>query len=149
MQIAGKTSGNRLAAQAERRSGTFGFLPYTILYAIEAPDASRIKFGITSNIDKRFRQLCGSSPVKLRLMGHMWMPVNAEAYTFEHLKADRVHGEWFLRTEAVISVATLIAGKRDIELAEMIGLPNRQPYRSPARDAQTAALMRSIWLEGK
>lgn len=102
------------------RNGPFGYRQYSIIYAIDAPEVSRIKFGITNDIGKRFRGLCGGSPVPLDLIGYVWMPGEAEAHIFEFLKEDRVHGEWFRRTHRVRSVAALIAAKRERDLAEVL-----------------------------
>jgi hypothetical protein len=129
MQIAGSWSGawTKRRHQTERRNGTFGFRCYSILYAIEAVDVARIKFGVTSNIDKRFRQLCNGSPVELTLLGHVWMPDVAEAHVFDFLKDDRVHGEWFVKTERSRSIAALIAAKLGVQLAEVISMDQMIP----------------------
>ena len=124
MQPAGSWSGgwNKSRSHTDRRNGTFGFRCYTILYAIEAPEVARIKFGITSNIDKRFRQLSGGCPVPLELKGYVWMPQEAECLVFKFLEEDRIHGEWFRKTEPVRSIAALVAAKMDRELADIIHL---------------------------
>jgi len=93
-----------------------------MVYAIDAPDIERTKFGITSDIRRRFAGLASQSPAPLVLLGHVWMPEAAEQHIFEFLKDDRCHGEWFRRTEQVRSVAALIAAGRDVQLAEVIGL---------------------------
>jgi hypothetical protein len=84
--------------------------------------ADRIKFGKTSDIDKRFSTLQGSSPIPLKLLGHHWLPDDAEEEIFQFLKDDRVHGEWFNATIRVKSVAALISAKKDRELAEALEL---------------------------
>lgn len=129
MQPAGRWDGAwaRKKYQADRRNGTFGFRCYTILYAIEAADVSRIKFGVTSNIDKRYRQLCNGSPVELALLGHLWMPTEAEAYVFDFLREDRIHGEWFVKTERSRSIAALIAAKLDRQLADVLQMDRLIP----------------------
>lgn len=136
MQPAGSWSGgwNRQKSHSDRRNGTFGFRCYTILYAIEAAEVSRIKFGITSNIGKRFRQLSGGCPVPLNLMGYVWMPIEAETLVFQFLDEDRVHGEWFRRTERSRSIAALIAAKKDRDLAEIIELDYLIPQDRPSVD---------------
>ena len=110
-----------------RRNGTFGFRMYTTIYAIDAPEVDRIKFGITGNIKRRFAGLCNASPTRLILLGHIWMPEETEAHIFEYLKQDRSHGEWFMRTESSRSIAALIAAGFDKHLAEVIGLTETIP----------------------
>lgn len=100
----------------------FGLRQYTFIYAIDAPDIGRIKFGKTNNVKKRFSSICGMSPAPLVLLGSIAMPEVAEADIFEFLKADRCHGEWFYSTEATRSIAALIAAQRFNQLAEAISL---------------------------
>jgi hypothetical protein len=104
-----------------RRSGPFGLRYYCIVYAIAAPN-DLIKFGKTTNIEKRFAGIATMSPVPLTLMGHCWLPADAEAYIHDFLKEDRAHGEWFRKTERSRSIAALIAAKKDVELGEIVGL---------------------------
>lgn len=129
MQPAGKWSGGwtKKRYQTDRRNGTFGFRCYTILYAIEARDVGRIKFGVTSDIGKRFRQLSNGSPVELDLTGYVWAPPEFEAAVFDFLKDDRIWGEWFLRTERSRSIAALVAAKKDRDLAEVLHLDHMIP----------------------
>lgn len=129
MQIAGSWDHGwtRKRYQTDRRNGTFGFRCYTILYAIEAPAVSRIKFGVTANVDKRFRQLANGSPVELNLFGYVWTPPEFEAAVFSFLAEDRVQGEWFERTERSRSIAALIAAKKDRDLAEVLGMAGMLP----------------------
>lgn len=113
---------------AEKESGVCGVRYYTTLYAIEALEAKRIKFGITGNIKKRFAQIRNTSPIEVKLLGHMRMPPDAEQYIFQFLKDDRSHGEWFFRTESVRSIAALIAANMGVHLAEAIGMAGRVPF---------------------
>lgn len=129
MQPAGNWSHgwNRKRFQTERRNGTFGFRCYTALYAIEAKEVGRIKFGVTADVDKRYRQLCNGSPVELELVGHIWAPSEFEGGVFEFLKDDRIWGEWFLRTERSRSIAALIGAKMEHQLAAAIGMESYIP----------------------
>lgn len=110
-----KTYKNR----GRRMNGPFGLRYYAIVYAINSPDHGLIKFGRTTNIQKRFAGICTMSPAPLELMGHVWLPDDAEAYIHDFLKEDRAHGEWFRKTERTRSIAALIAAQKVRELAEI------------------------------
>ena len=77
------------------KDGAFGRMQYEIVYAVWAADKRLFKFGRTTNIKKRFSALTGSSPVKLELYGHIWMPEDTEANVLQYLKGDRSHRDWF------------------------------------------------------
>lgn len=110
------------SGRAKLMLGPFGRRYYTIVYAIEAPNVERFKFGRTMDMEKRFRSLCNSSPCELRLVGHLWLPDDAEADIHTYLADDRLHGEWFRCSERTRSVAALI-GAGDIQaLAEEVGM---------------------------
>jgi hypothetical protein len=119
MQVAGKWGTSHYGV---RRDGPFGCRNYTIVYAIDCPDISRLKFGRTLKIEKRFAAIRTISPAPVILLGYAWMPDDTEAQIFDFLKADRCHGEWFHRTERVRSVAALLASGKLIELATAIGM---------------------------
>lgn len=110
-----KTYKNR----GKRMDGPFGLRYYAIVYAIAAPDYGLIKFGRTTDIQKRFASISTMSPAPLELIGHVWLPDDAEAYIHEFLKDDRAHGEWFRKTERTRSIAALIAAQKVKELAEI------------------------------
>lgn len=120
MQPAGKYLRERRGC--EKRNGPFGFRLYTMVYAIDAPDIGRVKFGQTGNVERRFRGIANMSPAPLKLLGYSWLPADAEAHIFDFLKDDRCHGEWFHRTERVRAVAALVGSGKVIELAHVIGM---------------------------
>jgi hypothetical protein len=113
---------DRRYKHAVKRFGEFGTRYYTTIYAISAPELGRIKFGMTKDIGKRFASLQTASPAELTLLGHVWMPHDAEAEIFEFLKDDRLHGEWFMATNRVREVAALISAKMAVQIAEAIGM---------------------------
>lgn len=119
MQAAGKWGTSHYGI---RRDGPFGHRNYTIIYAIDCPEFSRVKFGRTLNIERRFGAIKSSSPAPVSLLGYAWMPDETEAQIFDFLKADRCHGEWFHRTEPVRSIAALLASGKLVELAIAIGM---------------------------
>lgn len=120
MQPAGRFS--QTVRSCIKRNGPFGYREYTNIYAIDAPEIGRIKFGMTIDVQKRFRGISNMSPAPLILLGSVWLPDVAEGYIFDFLKTDRCHGEWFHRSEAVRSVAAFIAAKSIEHLAEVIGM---------------------------
>jgi hypothetical protein len=111
-----------MAERAIRKDGPFGFRYYTIVYAISAPGSGRIKIGRTLNIDRRFSSLSTASPLPLELLGHCWLPDDAEADLHKYLEDDHSHGEWFIATIKVQEIAALIAAGNVRELAQTVGI---------------------------
>lgn len=130
--MASRKLGKAYGERSIRRDGPFGLRYYTIIYAIHAPASGRIKLGRTMNIERRFSSLCASSPQELVLLGHCWMPDDAEAEIHAFLKEDRCHGEWFTATERVRSIAALIAAKKDTDLARALGMDRMIPEHVPS-----------------
>lgn len=122
MTYAGRITVKARHLRAIRKDGLFGFRYYTIVYAISAPGSGRIKIGRTLDIDRRFSSLSTSSPLPLELLGHTWLPDDAEAALHDYLKDDRSHGEWFIATMKVQKVADLIAKGAAKELALEAGM---------------------------
>jgi len=129
MQPAGRYGTNHYGV---RRDGPFGRRNYTVVYAIDCPDISRLKFGRTLKIEKRFAAIRSISPAPVILLGYAWMPDETEAQIFDFLKADRCHGEWFHRTEPVRSIAALLASGKLTELAVAIGMEGLIPQDVPS-----------------
>lgn len=124
--------------RAKFKDGFFGARYYAIVYAILAPEVRRIKIGRTLDMKARLATLNGASPIKLQLIGHLWMPDDTEAYIHDYLKDDRSHCEWFFATEKVRSVAALIGGERHQFLADEVGLSGLlkcQSFSSETRNA--------------
>lgn len=104
------------------RFGPFGHRAYTVIYAVDAKEIGRLKFGRTLNVDKRFRSLCSMSPAPLELIGYDWYPDATESAIFDFLREDRCHGEWFRRTDRVRGLAAWIAAKRYDLVADVLGM---------------------------
>jgi hypothetical protein len=116
-----------------KQDGPFGFRYYAIVYAIEAQDVGRIKFGRTLDVASRLSSLTGSSPVPLTLLGHVWLPDDAEAEIHRYLAADRSHCEWFLATAKVRHFAGLIAARKVMEIAELAEMSWMLVHAVPSR----------------
>jgi hypothetical protein len=121
-----------ISSRSKRMDGPFGRRYYTIVYAIASPDDGPIKFGRTLNVERRFSSISTMSPVPLTLLGHVWLPDDAEAYIHEFLKEDRSHGEWFRRTERSRGLAALVAAKKAVDIADVIGLTWMVPESVPS-----------------
>src|SRR5262245_40625372 len=115
------TWGRPSTKHAVLRDGPLGHRYYSIIYAIEAQNLPLIKFGRTSNMEKRFQSLASTSPVVLKLIGHLWMPDNTEQHIHDHLRDHRSHGEWFHTSPEVLIVAGLISASKHEELLIEIG----------------------------
>lgn len=75
----------------------------TFLYAITGGGA--VKWGISDDVAKRFRAIQACSPVPLIVVASWPCSTRARAELAEgmvhwHLAADRLHGEWFLDSDA-------------------------------------------------
>lgn len=83
------------------------------LYFISAhpddlPDAP-IKIGISYHPEARLSEMQAGSPVRLVLLGVRVGTLKAERRHHARFAADRLHGEWFTRSEPLMAV---IRGKR-------------------------------------
>lgn len=118
----------RLGGQSTKHcrfmDGQFGRHYYTILYAIECATANVIKFGHTSNIKKRFGQLRHANGAEIKLLGHAWLPVEAEASAHTLLADHRSHGEWFHINADTRGLAALLASKMILELSDVLQMNN-------------------------
>lgn len=110
-------------------NGEFGPAHYIHVYAIEPKGGGCVKFGRAINVKSRFSSIQTGSPVKLVLLGSVFVPGDVETEIHTYLKDHKSHGEWFYPTVLVKQVAALIE-KRDAKglLAE-IGLYRWIPSR--------------------
>lgn len=91
--------------------GPFGRRYYAILYVIEAPMVARIKIGRSLDIADRFQTLDQNSCVPLSLLGHVWLPDDAERYAHTQFAKHSLRGEWFSASPSVRAFANMIAAK--------------------------------------
>lgn len=71
------------------------------VYFVMATDA--IKIGYSDDVGRRLRQLCGASPIPLILVA--WRADadrETEAELHRRFRADRMHGEWFRPSAALL-----------------------------------------------
>ena len=102
--------------------GEFGPGHYSHIYAIAPRGGGCIKFGRATNVKSRFSGIQTGSPVKLVLLGSVFVPGEVELSIHNHLKDHRSHGEWFLPTVLVTAVSDLIAAGNAKALIEELGL---------------------------
>ena len=93
------------------------------LYFVAAPAVSRIKIGITDQFARRYRNLQLSSPVDLSVLLVVKATARQEKAVMLRFSSDRVHGEWFVASAALLS---FVDDLRDLD------------------DAARAALLRSM-----
>jgi hypothetical protein len=89
--------------------GEFGANHYTHVYAIAPRGGGCIKFGRAMNVKSRFSGIQTGSPVKLVLLGSVFVPSDVEPEIHDYLKEHHSHGEWFLPTVLVTKVSDYIA----------------------------------------
>lgn len=89
--------------------GEFGPFHYTHVYAIAPRGGGCIKFGRALNVKSRFSGIQTGSPVKLVLLGSVFVPWEVEPEIHDYLKEHRSHGEWFLPTVRVTTISDHIA----------------------------------------
>lgn len=85
------------------------------IYAIRGA-AGLVKIGKSTDPKKRFRNLRNSSPEKLELVGFVELSGDAEFEIHDRLRKDRLHGEWFSPSEAVLKVVEMIAARQRDEI---------------------------------
>lgn len=91
-------------------AGEFGKAYYSHVYAITPRGGGEcVKFGRATNVKSRFSGIQTGSPVRLVLLGSVFVPGEVEAYIHDYLKEHRSHGEWFYPTVLVTKVADYIA----------------------------------------
>jgi hypothetical protein len=66
-----------------------------MIYAIQSGEAGPVKFGVATNPHSRLRELQTGNPVKLRLIAAVNLPNECERQIHDHLRDERIHGEWF------------------------------------------------------
>ena len=74
-----------------------------MIYFIESGKGGPIKIGITGNIQFRLDELQVGNPCKLNLL---WIYNGRQFTEFElhaKFKSDRIRGEWYHRTETILS----------------------------------------------
>lgn len=90
--------------------GPFGQAYYCHVYAITPRGGGEcIKFGRATDVKRRFSGIQTGSPVKLVLLGSVFVPGEVEPFIHDYLKDHRSHGEWFYPTVLVNKVADYIA----------------------------------------
>jgi hypothetical protein len=92
-----------------------------LLYAVL--NSNCIKIGITKDIRRRFAQLKSCSPFPVSLLGFVRCHRQMEARLHALLKADRIHGEWFKATDAVLLVAACISKGKSEDLEILLAEP--------------------------
>lgn len=78
--------------------------PSTDLYFIESECAERhVKIGIAANPQRRLIKLQMCSPYRLRLLAVFPGKASLEQELHQRLAADRLHGEWFRRSDRLLA----------------------------------------------
>lgn len=79
--------------------------PSTDLYFIESECAERhVKIGIAANPPRRLIKLQMCCPYRLRMLAVFPGKASMEKEVHQRLIADRLHGEWFRRSDALLAV---------------------------------------------
>lgn len=91
--------------------GDFGPNHYIHVYAVQPIGGGNIKFGKALNVKSRFSGIQTGSPVRLELLGDVYVPEPVEAEIHDFLKDHHSHGEWFFPNPEVLTVAELIAAR--------------------------------------
>lgn len=93
----------------------------TYIYAIECGDF--VKIGKSAAPSKRISEIRTSNPLEVNFLGDVHAHEMVEKMIHSHLSDDRERGEWFRKTERVMGIVSLIAGKKAVDLWEAIGGP--------------------------
>lgn len=103
------------------------------VYAIKAimPEGP-IKIGYSNALDMRFANINSSCPVELELLGYVGGDFWLEGRLHVLLSRDRLKGEWFRPTDAVMEVVNLIIAGDIFALAEWL-----EPRKMLARSVES------------
>ena len=84
----------------------------TFVYVIHA-DGYGVKVGYSANPERRFAQIQGASPLKMKLVGYIPGDMRTERYIQARLRVHRLRerGEWF--SEAVLPLLERILAEPD------------------------------------
>lgn len=89
------------------------------IYAIQCNKF--VKIGQSVDVQKRLAGLQTSNPYPLSLLGAVKAPSDLEFAIHKYLESFRERLEWFRMTKRVMRVVNLIAEKKDVELAKLVG----------------------------
>ena len=73
------------------------------VYFVGQAEAGPVKIGFTTELPNRLRGLQNSCPVPIKLLAAVHGDRARELEYHRQFKADRLHGEWFTRSEAIIA----------------------------------------------
>ena len=75
-----------------------------MIYAIQAENSERIKFGYSRNVQERLKTLQTANSEKLSLIVEVDWPKSLEKGIHEFLSKHKTRGEWFEKTSLVLNV---------------------------------------------
>lgn len=76
------------------------------VYFIQAGDDGPVKIGCTQNLKERYAELANGSPLPLTVIGVIPGYRPTEQHLHKLFAADRLHGEWFRPTAALLALAS-------------------------------------------
>jgi hypothetical protein len=96
-------------------------LPGECIYAVSVAgmDHAPIKFGYTVDITKRLSSLQTGSPLQLGLLAADAGTRGNERFIHKALASYRTHGEWFKRTDLVMSLVEAMSAKQLLQWVEL------------------------------
>lgn len=89
------------------------------LYAVAFDQ--NVKFGITTDVRSRLSQLQTSTPIELKLLGHVGCDRQLERDVHVLCAAQAVRGEWFRREGTALEVERLIVADNVLAIYRMVG----------------------------
>ena len=97
------------------------------LYVLEAPEVNLLKFGQSTNPEKRHRQVRDGSPVDVELLGYCLDPAKGklEAWVHAYLYQHRTKGGWFRDHSETRGMADLITGNQPWEIVALARIGNQ------------------------
>jgi hypothetical protein len=72
------------------------------VYFVGAAEEGPVKIGFTCELPSRLRSLQNSCPIPIKLLAAVQGGRDVEKAYHARFAADRLHGEWFARSEAII-----------------------------------------------
>lgn len=105
-----------------------------LVYFIQAAESGRVKIGIAANPVRRLAELQTGSPEPLRILGVIPGGARLESQLHARFADDRLHGEWFRPSLAVLDYLGVALGwntptpdqeasaRKATELRELLGV---------------------------
>lgn len=104
------------------------------LYAMEC--AGFVKFGVASDVGKRLSGIQTGTPLAVTVLAKIYCDTRIEKHLHRHLRALRVRGEWFQRSQRVQELIDLMSKGNVERFLAFLETPSQPPaFKNRLRSA--------------